>query len=383
MKSTFRILLITIIFLTTLSSQTLEERIQIGIRQIYNIEFEKAEKTFRQIISDYPTHPSGRFFLAMIDWWKILLDLDNESYDEIFFQKLEDVIFHCDKILSKDKNNINALFFKGGAIGFRGRLRAIRDSWLKAADDGRTALPIVEYASKLDPSNQDVQLGFGIYNYYAAVIPEEFPYIKPLMIFFPKGDKQKGISQLKRTATNGKYAKYEAQYFLMTLYYNYEENFEEAKYYAENLTHLFPRNPSFQRWHGRILVRLNQWIKADSVFSNFLQKADSNYYGFNFLNGLREANYYVGVHLKNQQLLDSSKFHFQKCLDISNQIDREEDSGFKINATIYLAQIAEEQNDIKKSIEYYRKVLDMRNWNNSHQLAESNIKRLEIDYKNY
>ena len=75
--------------------------------------------------------------------------------------------------------------FKGGAIGFRGRLRATRDSWIKAADDGREALPIVEQASKLDSNNTDVELGFGIYNYYAAVIPDEYPMIKPLMIFFP------------------------------------------------------------------------------------------------------------------------------------------------------------------------------------------------------
>lgn len=368
-----------IFFITYLSveAQTLEERIQTGIKQIYNIEFEQAEKTFRSILTDYPENPAGRFFLAMVDWWKILLDLDNESYDQMFFQKLEDVIFHCNQILKKDKNNVDALFFKGGAIGFRGRLRALRDSWLKAADDGREALPIVEYASKLDPSNQDVQLGFGIYNYYAAVIPEEFPYIKPLMIFFPKGDKEKGIAQLVNTAQNGKYAKYEAQYFLMTLFFNYEKNYDEAKKYADNLTSLFPRNPSFQRWLGRIYARLGDWKNADSVFSNYLQKADSNFYGFNFPYGLRESHYYVAVHLKNEQLLDSSKYHFEKCIVISNQIDKEEDSGFKINSTLYLAQIFEEKKDIESSIEYYKKVLKMRNWNNSHQLAELNIKRLE------
>jgi tetratricopeptide (TPR) repeat protein len=374
-----KLIIIFLLVSVSLKTQTLDEKIETGIKQIYNIEFNEAEKTFRSILTDYPENPAGRFFLAMVDWWKILLDIDNESYDQLFFQKIEDVIFHCDKILQKDKRNIDALFFKGGAIGFRGRLRALRDSWLKAADDGREALPIVEYASKLDPTNQDVQLGFGIYNYYAAVIPEQYPYIKPLMIFFPKGDKEKGISQLKETALKGKYAKFESQYFLMTLYFNYENNFEEAYKYAANLTSLFPKNPSFQRWLGRIYARLGNWKNADSVFSNYLQKADSGLYGFNFPLGLRESNYYVAVHLKNEQLLDSSKYHFQKCIEISEKIDKDEDSGFKINSTIYLAQIAEEKKDIKSSIDYYRKVLKMRNWNNSHQLAEVNIRRLEIE----
>ncbi|MCA2005117.1 MAG: hypothetical protein LDL01_04905, partial [Ignavibacterium sp.] len=163
-------ILILFIFLSNIllaQQNDFDARIQQGIKQIYNIKFEDAEKTFRSLIADYPNHPAGRFFLAMIDWWKILLDVENESHDEIFFQKLEDVIFQCDQILKKDPGNVDALFFKGGSIGFRGRLRSLRESWLKAADDGREALPIVERAAKLDPNNLDVQLGFGIYNYYA------------------------------------------------------------------------------------------------------------------------------------------------------------------------------------------------------------------------
>ncbi len=131
-----------------------------GIRQIYDIKFDQAEKTFRELIADYPDHPAGRFFLAMIDWWKVLLNPDDESHDEIFFQKLEDVIYQCDQLLDKNPENVDALFFKGGAIGFRGRLRSLRESWLKAADDGREALPIVERASSLDPDNKDVHAGF-------------------------------------------------------------------------------------------------------------------------------------------------------------------------------------------------------------------------------
>ncbi|HSL90748.1 MAG TPA: hypothetical protein VK870_15700, partial [Ignavibacteriaceae bacterium] len=127
--------LLVIFFLLTITVFTqsdFEDRVQDGIKQIYNIKFDDAERTFRNLIADYPDHPSGRFFLAMIDWWKILLELDNEDRDDIFFQKLEDVIFQCDQILKKDKSNVDALFFKGGAIGFRGRLRALRESWLKA-----------------------------------------------------------------------------------------------------------------------------------------------------------------------------------------------------------------------------------------------------------
>ena len=311
-----KIFLIILLFSSSIYAQNsdFDSRVKEGIKQIYNIKFTEAEKTFRSVIADYPQHPAGRFFIAMIDWWKILLDPDNESYDEIFFQKLEDVIYQCDQLLDKNPKDVDALFFKGGSIGFRGRLRAFRESWLKAADDGREALPIVEEAASLDPNNMDVQLGFGIYNYYAAVIPNENPLIKPLMIFFPDGDKEKGIQQLKNTAFNGKFAKYEARYFLMTLYYRYENNSIIADDYAKLLQEDFPDNPVFEKWRGRIAVRKGDYFLADSVFRNVLLKADKNYVGYNRPNTLREAAYYVGNNLKNNGQLDSAKVFFERCI---------------------------------------------------------------------
>ncbi|MCX8104966.1 MAG: hypothetical protein N3D80_03720 [Ignavibacterium album] len=372
-------ILILFIFLSNIllaQQNDFDSRIQQGIKQIYNIKFEDAEKTFRSLIADYPNHPAGRFFLAMIDWWKILLDVENESHDEIFFQKLEDVIFQCDQILKKDPGNVDALFFKGGSIGFRGRLRSLRESWLKAADDGREALPIVERAAKLDPDNLDVQLGFGIYNYYASVIPEEYPIIKPLMIFFPSGNKEEGLKQLKNTAFNGKYAKYEARYFLMTIYYRYESNPWQAEEFAKMLVDDFPDNPTFQRWLGRIYVRQGKMQLADSVFKDVLRKADENFYGYNFPSSLREANYYIGYNYKLNNELDSAKIYLTRCAEISGQIDKDEESGFLINSTLYLAQISESKNLFEEAISYYERLLKMRDWGNSHTLAKNSLKRL-------
>jgi hypothetical protein len=78
-------------------SQTLhfDSLVITGIKQIYSINFNDAEVTFRKLMADYPNHPAGRFFIAMIDWWKVLLDLDVETYDEKFYQKIEDVIYNC------------------------------------------------------------------------------------------------------------------------------------------------------------------------------------------------------------------------------------------------------------------------------------------------
>lgn len=346
-----------------------------GIKEIYNLQFTGADTIFDNIIALYPNKPQGKFFLAMIDWWKILVDPDNESYDDIFYKKIEGVINQCDNILDKNPDNEDALFFKGGAIGFRGRLRAFRDSWFKAANDGREALPLVEKAWKLDPKNVDVQLGFGIYNYYAAVIPDDYPLIKPLMIFFPPGNKEKGIEQLKNVAWNGLYAKYEARYFLMTLYFNYEKNPYKAEKWAKMLTADFPDNPVFERWSGRIAVKKGDYFAADSIFKDIMKKADKNYYGYNNPNARREAAYYIAFKAKMIGDLATAKNYFEQCVKYSQMVDKKEASGFIINSYLYLGMIDDSQGKRNEAISYYKKLLDLREFGNSHKLAEKYLKQ--------
>lgn len=345
-----------------------------GIKEIYSINFDEAGKTFRELIADYPEHPAGKFFLAMIDWWKILLDLDNESYDDIFFAKLEDVIFMCDEILVKDPNNVDALFFKGGSIGFRGRLRAIRESWLKAADDGREAIPIVQHAAKLDPKNIDVQLGFGIYDYYADVIPNHYPFVKPLMIFFPKGDKAKGIKELALVAEKGKYARIESRYFLMQLFFHYENDYQKAEEYAVQLTTEFPNNPIFQRYLGRIAVRRGDYFKSDQIFTSVYEKCTKGFGGYRNLSK-REAAYYLGYYNKLTNNIDSAIIFLKECVEISKKTDIDEVSGFRVNATLYLGNLYDLKGEREKAIGYYNECLEIRDYSSSHEFAKRYIEK--------
>ena len=349
-----------------------------GIKQIYSIKFPEAERSFKRIIKDYPNKPAGKFFLAMIDWWKIMLDPENESFDEGFQDKIEAVIDQCENILDRDPNNVDALFFKGGAIGFRGRLRAYRESWLKAADDGREALPLVQKAGRLDPKNVDVKLGFGIYNYYAAVLPEKYSMLKAIMLFLPSGNKQRGIADLEYVSRDGIYAKYEARYFLMSINYYYEENYLRALQYAEMLNKDFPDNPAFERWLGRIFARQGNSEKSSEIFNNIFQKGNKELPGYTTQFVKREAVYYVGYNLQQTGKLDSAKTYFLQCADISNSIENKRDSGFLINSYLYLGMINDNSGNRAKAIEYYKKVLDMRDFGRSKELAEQYLK---IPYK--
>ena len=218
----------------------IEQRVQRSIDEIYNFEFDKAEADITEVIKACPDHPVGYFFRAMIQWERIISRFDDESQDEKLYTLLEQVVDVCDKRLDAHPDDVAAMFFKGGAVGFRGRLRANRGKWLGAANDGMVALPLVRKAYELEPNNYDVLLGIGIYNYYAAVIPSKYPYVKPVMIFFPSGNRKKGLEQLKQASLHAKYAQVEATYFLMQNLFTYEKDYTSALELARSLHEKLP-----------------------------------------------------------------------------------------------------------------------------------------------
>ena len=145
-------------------SQTNDESLLIGINYIYHIKFDSASVIFSDYIKKNPDDPSGYFFDALLAWWKINLNKSDESNDELFFDKAGKVIQICDKLIDKNEKDSRAIFFKGGILGYRGLLKSLRDSWLKAAEDGKEALNLLEYATELEPNNKDAFFGIGIYN---------------------------------------------------------------------------------------------------------------------------------------------------------------------------------------------------------------------------
>lgn len=373
LNKTFAIFLIAAGFVYGQTSR-FDSLITEGVRQIYNIEFSAAHKTFSIVQKDYPKQPAGKFFDAMILWWEIMVDVDNEDYDDQFYDKIDDVIDFCDEILDEDCNNVDAIFFKGGSLGFRGKLLSIREDFFNAALDGKDALPLVYKAYELDSTNVDVQLGFGIYNYFAAVLPEKYPVIKPFMIFFPQGNKEKGIKQLENVAQNGRYAKIEARYFLMTSYYLYEKNNRQAMKYAELLYNDFPNNPTFERYYGRIFVRRGNYHEASNVFKNVLAKCVAHKPGY-LDKAKREAVYYIGMDYKLKNEPDSARIYFEECYDISERVDKDEESGFWINAALYLGMLNDQLGNRTAAIKYYEEVLDLKERNDSHKLAEQYLQK--------
>ncbi len=347
--------------------------IQNGIDYVYNLELDSASVIFDEVVGLHPKHPAGHFFVAMVDWMRILIDLENDEYDEEFYKKLEKVIELSDDMLSLNSDDLPALFFKGGAIGFRGRLRAHRGSWVRAANDGRRALPIVRRASRLDPENADVFLGTGIYNYYAAVVPDMYPVVKPLMVFFPAGDKEEGLAQLRQAADHAHYAGIEAAYFLMQILYFNEKKYADGYRIAHTLHNRFPNNPLFHRYYGRYCVSLGRWDEAYRVFNDVANRYERTQLGYN-RHAIREAKYYIGQYLFNQNEFVEALPHYERALEYSLNIDDDHQSGFIVLTTLRIGQIYDVLGERNRAVLEYRKVRTMKDFQGSRALADRYIR---------
>jgi tetratricopeptide (TPR) repeat protein len=355
----------------------IDSTIQRGIDHIYNLEFYDANRVFDEVVRLRPEHPAGYFFRAMIQWWRILSNFDDESQDPRFYEMLQTVIDMCDRRLERHPEDVTALFFKGGALGFRGRLRVNRSSWIPAVRDGVAALPVVRKAFALEPDNRDVLLGMGIYNYYAEIIPDQYPIVKPFMVFLPAGNRKTGLEQLHVAAREARYARVEAQYFLLQTYFLYEKDYLRAFELARALHERYPKNPVFHRYLGRCYVTLGRWEEVFRVFTEVEERFRNRQIGYDVFDG-REAHYYLGRWNFLRLNLDSARVHFEKCDELSRSIDRGGPSGFMVMANLTLGMVFDAKGDRKNAVAQYRKVLRMKEYGTSHVDAR---RYLETPYR--
>lgn len=343
-----------------------------GLDLLYNMRFEQARALFDLIDQRYPDHPIGPFLQALDTWWRILLDLSDEQYDDAFFDAMNEVIRRSDRILKKDKNNFDAMFFKGAALGFRGRLRSNRGDWLAASRDGLRAMDYVLGVAKKDPANSDYVFGKGIYDYYAAAVRERYPFARPVMAFFPDGDKERGIRALERTAKEGRFIQTEAAYFLLQIYYLFEKDYAKSVEYVTWLRDRYPDNAFFHTLEGRIYARWSEWERAEPIFAEVLARYERQQTGYNVASA-EQALYYLA---RGRMRVGA----YNEALTYLNQLEvlgvkEKRDGYFNVLGRLRQGMVHDVLGNRDAAVAAYRKVLKMKNHGDAHERAREYLGR--------
>lgn len=371
MRNILKILLFVILISPVIFSQTRDEKILKGIDHVYKLEFDSANTLFQTLIDEDPKDPTGYFFQSMTEWWKIYLNKDDRSNDDNYLSKVDRCVKICEERLDENENNDWATFLLGGVIGYRGFMNVMRDNWLKAIDDGKQGLNLIQKSYELNPANKDAILGLGIYNYAVDYVVDRYPFLKAVLFFFPKGNKELGLTQLRDCADNGRYSKTEATVTLAYIHLSYEKNYLEALKYAQKLTAMYPNNPVFERFLGKCYVGLNNYNAGITLYGGMLAKADSNRVGYNNSYIRREVNYYLGVCYSRTGSLDEALKKYEAAIEICKTTDKPgEESPYYVFSILGTGVIYEQKGNKPEAIKYYDMVLGMRDVENSKETAQ-------------
>ncbi|PIB36533.1 tol-pal system protein YbgF [Reichenbachiella sp. 5M10] len=345
-----------------------------GINSMYNFDFARADGQFRWLRSKYPWHPLPHFLLGLSQWWRIMPYIPDTQYDEAFLTHMDSAILVAEHLYDRG-SRIEGAFVLSAAYAFKGRLYSERKDWGKAAAAAKNAMNYLEEVRGKAEYSPEILFGDGLYNYYIEWIPDNYPMLKPLIMFFEDGDKELGVQQLKEAANNAFYTRTEAQYFLMRIYANDLKDRRAALFTSEYLNHTFPNNAYFERYYARILYTSGKYRTCEAISLDILAKIDSSYAGYEANSG-RYAAFFLGEIYAAQDLSDTAEIYYKKCIEYGDEIGAEE-MGYYIYSVLNLGEIERERGNDKEAKEYFKRVKKLADRSDrSHKLAKRYLKEM-------
>ena len=339
-----------------LTNPAIELECTFGINNMYNNQFGVAESQFLFLKRKYPQHPLPTFLLGLNYWWQIMPNTDNTKFDIVFLAYMDSSIHYAKNIYKKDNSNIEASFFLSAAYAFKARLYSERKMWRKAAVAGKKSLKYLEFCRGKDYLSPELLFGDGIYNYYSVWIPENYPSLKPILLFFRKGDKNKGIEQLEEVRKEAFYTRVEAEMFLMRIYALEEGQNRKALYIAQHLHNTFPKNPYFHRFYARMLYTTGQYKQLAKTSEQIIARIDSSWVGYEEISGRYAAYYLAYINDSKNKDVQKAIHYYKRVIDFSEKIEAHH-SGYYLLSLAALARKAERKNDYDTAMSYYEKIL--------------------------
>lgn len=327
-----------------------------AINLMYNYKFYDADKEFRWLRLRYPKHPMPYFLMGLAEWWKIVPNTDVTDYDDRCLALMDTTITLAEKLYDNSENKLEPAFFLAAAYAFKGRLYSERKKWTKATFAGKNALKYFEKCKGNADFSPELLFGDGMYDYYAQWIPENYPLLKPILMFFPKGNKVNGIKELEKTANTAFYTRVEARYFLVQIYSmenQYDKAYELSKYMSEQ----YPDNPFFERYFARSAFVTGRLNEAERISKDILAKIERSQSGYEGVSGRTAAYILAYVNQLFYKNPAEAKKYYQQSIDFAKQTNAL-NAGYYWSSVLALGKIATDEKNYDQAQTYFKEVMD-------------------------
>ena len=240
-----------------------------AIDYVYSENYKGAEETARKIIEKYPANPAGYFFMAVaIDSWMVA-HLSNKKEDE-FFRYCDLAVEKGDALLDKDPQDEWALFFIGGAEGYKGTYEARYGRWITAFRYGWKGVSILNGLKEKKCDLVDIDVGIGCYQYWRSAL------IKSLWWMPHVDDKrQEGIDLVLRARKFGTYTRVSASASLIDIFVN-EEKYPQALTISNEGLQRYPHSHIFILGKARSLYGLGKYEESLGAYRQVLAAVEAD-----------------------------------------------------------------------------------------------------------
>jgi tetratricopeptide (TPR) repeat protein len=303
----------------------------------------------------YPEHPVWYLWEAMEMWWKVLIDLHDDSHDDLLFEKMEKANEAADRLLKESPGHADAHIVKAVANGYIARQNANRERWLRSVRTARTAYQAHIELEKSAPDLSDNLFAKGLKKYYSAYLPEAYTIVRAVSWLLPDGDKAEGLELLELTSRDAIFARPEATYFLGLILLNYEEDYERAMNQFYTLVEAYPNNS----YYRRLLVRaLFQQRMYDAALTEIKRAMDHwQFKGYDDQPVLREEMLYWKGRILNQYgRIDEAYDAFYSGFNLGLNLPNRQMRSFHALNGYYAGLLAERRGELVTARSLYRAV---------------------------
>lgn len=266
------------VFTATLcQAKSLDAKAQSAVNALYHFRFHEADSIIGELEKQYPAHYLPSVARAQYYWWKLISQSANDSLKQQYLQSL----LHAESLIKHDvpveDSDFNDLFFLINIYASRARLDLMNQDYFKTMRHLAKSASFISLTLHQEDAFSPFLLTSGLYNYMVGHGEEIYPFFRWYSLRYPKGNKMEGIEQLKKAAHGDNLLiKTEANYFLMKIYTEIEEDYQEALPYVHWLTDTYPDNLIFLHHYYEVMNQLNRKNASEQIRISFFQSLQEN-----------------------------------------------------------------------------------------------------------
>ncbi|MEM7371210.1 MAG: hypothetical protein AAF587_21520 [Bacteroidota bacterium] len=263
------------LFLPTTSAQVFNDpafkaTVQSGLDLMYNMEYDQAEQVFEKITIEFPTHPAGPFMKGMNRWWQTYISVNTPTYYDFIEDQIEVALTKNKDLDGTPSLEQEQTFFSFMSYALLGRLHAYRKEYFAAIGSARKVISPLKSSLKYVGEQPEFYMVAGLYHYYVATYGDFYPIVRPLMYFFPDGDKDLGLIELQQAASTPSFTQVEAGFFLGYIYLDELPDLPKGLKITKQLFDKYPRNTWFESDYARGLMMNGQIAAGEKIIDHLI-----------------------------------------------------------------------------------------------------------------